>query len=118
MDKGLFIFKSFLLGDDLNPVVVRIIDKVDDHILVFITDAAHLFMQGMGACKIVDFESQMGFIIAQIVRLLPVFEPGQFELVKSLTVTEKDDNETAVRRFMPSHFCQLQRFPVESKAFF
>jgi hypothetical protein len=75
-------------------------------------------MQGMGACEIVDFESEMEFIITQIVRLLSISEPSQFELVKSLTVTEKDDNETAVRRFMPSYFCQLQRFPVEGNAFF
>jgi hypothetical protein len=75
-------------------------------------------MQGMGACEIVDFESQMEFIITQIVRLFSISEPGQLELVKSLTVAEKNDNETAVRRFMPSHFCQLQRFPVEGKAFF
>lgn len=60
---ALFIFKSSFLGDDLNPVAVRIIDKVDDHILILITDAAHFFMQGMGACEIIDFESQMEFII-------------------------------------------------------
>jgi hypothetical protein len=106
------------LGDDLNPVAVRIIDKVDNHILILITDAAHFFMQGMGACEIVDFESKMEFIITQIIKLLSISEPGQFELMKSLTVTEKDDNETAVRRFMPSHFDQLQRFSVEGNAFF
>ena len=70
---ALFIFKSSLLWDDLTPVAVRIIDKVDDHILIFITDAAHFFMQGMSACEIVDFESQMGFIVTQIVRLLSIF---------------------------------------------
>jgi hypothetical protein len=106
------------LGDDFNPVVVRIIDKVDSHSLVLITDTAHLFMQGMGFSKIIDFESQMKFIIAQIVRLLSVFKPGQLELVRRLTIAEKDENETAVRRFMPSNFGQLQCFPVEGKAFF
>ena len=96
--------KSSLLGDDFNPVVVRVIDKVDSHRLVLITDAAHLFMPGMGACKIVDFESQMEFIVTQIVRLFSILEPSQLELVQCLTVAEKDDNETAVRRFKPSNF--------------
>jgi len=61
------------LWDDLTPVAIRIIDKVDDHILILITDAAHFFMQGMSACEIVDFESQMGFIITQIERLFLSF---------------------------------------------
>jgi hypothetical protein len=39
-------------------------------------------------------------------------------LVRRLTIAEKDDNETAVRRFMPSHFVHLQRLPVEGNAFF
>jgi hypothetical protein len=37
--------------------------------------------------------------------------------MRRLTVTEKDENETPVRCFTPSHFGQLQRLPVKGEAF-
>ena len=74
-------------------------------------------MEGMGARKIINRESQVKFIVAQIVRLLSVFEPGQLELVRRPTVAEKDEDKTPVRCCFPSCFCQLQRLPVEGEAF-
>ena len=59
-------------------------------------------MEGMGARKIINRESKVKFIVAQIVRLLSVFEPGQLELVRRSTVAEKDEDETPIRCFFPS----------------
>ena len=74
-------------------------------------------MEGMGARKIINRERQVKFIVAQIVRLLSVFEPGQLEPVRRPTVAEKDEDETPIRCFFPSCFRQLQRLPVEGEAF-
>jgi hypothetical protein len=52
-------------------------------------------MEGMGGRKIINREGQVKFVITEIVRLLPVFEPGQLDLVWRLTVAEKDENETS-----------------------
>ena len=58
--------------DDLDPVSVRIIDEVDAHILVLIAHAAHRLVFLIGFLHVIHLESQMEFIVPQIVGFLAV----------------------------------------------
>ena len=60
---------------DLQPVIIRICNKVDPHLLIFKADASHLLVLRMGRLKIIHTECQMELIISQIIMiLLPVPE--------------------------------------------
>lgn len=65
--------------DDLDPVSVRIIDEVDAHILVLIAHAAHRLVFLIGFLHIIHLESQMEFIVPQIVGFLAITQPGELE---------------------------------------
>src|SRR5512137_751710 len=91
------LIRLSLLRDYFEPVIVRIIDKVNSHGFVFKADATHFFMQGMSGDKIIHLKSQMEFVISQIVRLFSVFEPGELQLMRRLAIAQKDDNETSIR---------------------
>jgi hypothetical protein len=106
------------LGDNLDPVIVRIIYEVDSHGFVFVADAPHFFMQSMSGGIIVGNKGKMEFVIPEVIGLLPVSKPGQLKLMRSLAIPEKNKDKASVRRFLPSYFVKLERFLVEIKAFF
>ena len=110
--------KSSLLRNDLDPVVVGIVYEVDVHLGVFVADAAHLLMAGMGGFVIIDLECQMKFIVAEIVRLLAVAEPRQFQLMRAVPVLQIDDDEAPVLRLDPPHFVHVKGIGVEFQALF
>ncbi len=109
---------SPFLRDDLEPVVVWIFAKVNVHLGVFVADAAHLLMAGMGGFVIIDLECQVKFVVAEIVRLLAVSEPGQFQLVRAVPVLQIDDDEAPVLRLDPPHFVHVKGITVEFQALF
>ena len=67
-------------GNDLQPVAIGVIDKVDAHGGVFKADAAHFLMQGVGGFKVLGLEGQMEFQFAQVILLGMTLQPGQFQL--------------------------------------
>ena len=70
------------VGDYLEPVSVRIRDEVYPHCLVFITDAVHFHMFAVGGFIIIGDKGEMQFIVAVVVRLFSISEPGEFNLVE------------------------------------
>ena len=106
-----------LLRDYLKPVVVGIVHEVDVHLGVFVADAAHLFMAGMGSFVIIDLECQVKFIVSEIVRFLPVSEPCQFQLVRAVSVFQIDDDKAPVFRIDPPDFMHVKRSRVELQTF-
>ena len=105
-----------LLWDNLEPVVIGIVYEVNPHVGVFVADAAHLLMAGMGCFVIIDLECQVKFVVAEIVRLLAVSEPGQFQLVRAVPVLQIDDDEAPVLRLDPPHFVHVKGITVEFQA--
>ena len=75
-------------GDDFQPVTVRVVNKINTHGRIFIADAAHLLMQGIGCGKICRGKSQVELIFTQIIRFFAVFQPGQFQLVGRFFVSQ------------------------------
>ena len=53
-------------------------------------------MPVMRRAEIVDRKGEMELIVAEIVRLVPVAQPGQLELVRRRAVRQVDDGEAAV----------------------
>ena len=67
--------------------------------MVLKADDAHLLVQLVGSIIIIYREGQMELVIAQIVGTIPIPQPSQFQTMgTAATVTEIDDDETAVFR--------------------
>ena len=57
------VFRALFFGrKDLQPVAVRVRDKVDSHFEVFEHDAAHLLMQGVRGFIIIRSEGKVEFM--------------------------------------------------------
>lgn len=95
--------------------MVGVFAEVDAHGRVFVTDAAHLFVAGVGRFEVVSLESQVEFVVPEVVGLLAVPEPGQLQLVGAVPVLEVDDDETAVRRGDPPDLRHIEGVSVERK---
>lgn len=63
----------FTFWHDLNPVSIRVSDKIDAHSRIFVTDAAHFLMLFMDAVVIIYMKSQMELTFSKIVWLCAVF---------------------------------------------
>ena len=63
-------------------------------------------------------KTEMAFVISQFVRLVTVFQPGQFQQETCLVVCQVNENERAVGCFLAVMFLQTQRFVIESNASF
>ena len=60
----------------------------------------------------------MEFIVAEVVRLFPVAQPGQFQLMTAAAVFQINDDETAVLGVDPPDFLHIESFGIEFEAFF
>ena len=105
----------FIGGDDLQPISVRVGDKVDAHCGVLKTDAPHLFMLVVRCCEIVCAEGEMELIVPQIICMVPVTEPGQLKLVRRNAIPKVNNDKAAVIRVDTVYFGQTKRFPVKGK---
>ena len=108
--------RSERFRNDLEPVTVGIVHEVDVHLGIFVADAAHFLVTGMGRIIIIDLECQMKFVVAKIVRLFPIFQPCQFQLMGTVPVLQIDDDKTPVFRFYSPHLVHIKGFPVEFQA--
>ena len=64
----------------------------------------------MRSIHIIDIESQMEFIVAQIVRFLPVAKPGQFQTMLRLAIAHVSQNKGAVGSLELVDYLQPERF--------
>ena len=92
---GLF---SALLGQDLYPVAVRVLDEVDAHLLVDEADDAQLLVLFARGLVVVHTQGEVDLALAEVVGLLMVAQPGEFELEARFPVAEEDQLVGAVRR--------------------
>ena len=65
------------LGDDFQPVIVRIVDEINPHFGIFKADAAHFLVLCVCSIEIRSLKSKMEFIFAKVVGLLAVAQPSQ-----------------------------------------
>ena len=68
-------FCLFAGGNDLKPVAVRVLDKIDPHCGIFVADTTHLPVLFVSSVKIVRAEGKVEFALAQIVFLRMVPQP-------------------------------------------
>lgn len=71
----------------------------------------------MGCFHIVRIKGQMEFIVPQVVRFLPVPEPGQFQPVLRLPISQIGQDKGAVRSFVLSHNLETQSFFIKGDTF-
>ena len=77
---GLGLWEAlFVLGHDLQPVAVRVLNEVDAHGGIFVADAAHGLMLGFGGVKVGHGEGQVEFPLAQVIGLGMIPQPGQLQ---------------------------------------
>ena len=78
-----------VLWDDLQPIAVRVCDKIDAHLRILKDDAAHLLMQGMRSGVIIRLECQMELFLSDVVLLGMVSKPVKpLQLQKAVLLME------------------------------
>lgn len=83
--------------NNLYPIAVRIFDKIDPHIRIFITDAVHILMFFVGGIHIVRGKGQVDLIVTQIIVIrLPITKPGKLQLKAGLAVRKVRKDKAAV----------------------
>ena len=79
-----------------NPVAVGVTDEIEAHLIVFVADAAHLFVHG--ACFVVVAgyaQTDVKFAFAQVIGVRMVAEPSEFKFEIREGVGEIDNFEGA-----------------------
>ena len=106
---------TLLARDDLQPVAVRVGDKVDAHGRVLEADAAHLLVLFVRGLEIIHAEREVELVVAEIVRLVPVAQPCQLEQVRRCAVGQVYNNEAAVRCVDAAGFGQTESLLIKRK---
>lgn len=101
------------VGDDLQPVSVRVGDEIDPHFRVFKADAAHFLMETVGSLIIVRNESQMELAVTEIVRAVHIAQPGELQLKPGSVISDKNNDEGTVFGGDAPFFGQTERLFVE-----
>ena len=60
---------------DLQPVAVRILNKIYSHRRILEADAVHFLMKRVCAVEIIGAESQMELLLSQIIRFFMILQP-------------------------------------------
>lgn len=104
--------------DDLNPIPVRIIDKIDPHVRIFKADTSHLLMSFVEGVKLICHKGQVEFFIAKIVGPVHISKPGQLQLKAGSPVTKIDDLMSAVGSFLGTDNFKPDRFFIKGDTLF
>lgn len=83
---GMRAILGSLGGDDLDPESIRILDKVDAHVLVDLHHAAHLGVVRKRRVVIVHGKREVNVSAAVILGLGAAEVPGELQLVVGLVV--------------------------------
>ena len=92
-----FPFSIASAVQDFNPVAVGVVDEIEVHRAVFKADAAHFFVQGMRGGLVLHAHGEVNLVVAQVIGLGAVAQPGQLQLKRRGAVGEIDQDEGAVR---------------------
>lgn len=74
-EKNHFFYQLPFFRQDFKPVFVGVFDKINAHRGIFITDATHFLVTGMGGFVVIHLECQMKFVVAEIIGFFAVSEP-------------------------------------------
>src|SRR5208337_4410544 len=58
-----------LVGYDLQPVPVGIVDEVDAHGWILVADASHLLVPAVRTCVVIDAQGEMELVVPEVVGL-------------------------------------------------
>ena len=85
-------------GQHFDPVVVRVVDEVESHFLVFEADASQLLVVGAyGFVVARDADAEVAFVFAQFVGRRGVIpQPGQLQAESGFSVAQVGEDEAAV----------------------
>jgi len=117
-DLTLTFSARLLRFENLYPVPVGVRDKIQPHCFVFVANAAHLAVKSAYRVVIaVNAKAQVRFVVAQVVRLVPVAHPRQLNRKRSVFLAKKNKGKRAVIRVFSAFFGQSQRFVVKRDTF-
>ena len=108
---------KFLCRNNLQPVVIRIMNKINSHLFVLKADTAHLLMQSVRCLKIICCKSDMTLILAQLIGLRMIFEPGQLNLKAAGIILQITKREASILRLQLSGDLQSQCLLIKGDAF-
>lgn len=85
-------------GQHFDPVVVRVVDEVKSHFVVFEADASQLLVVGAyGFVVARDADAEVAFVFAQFVGRRGVIpQPGQLQAESGFSVAQVGEDEAAV----------------------
>ena len=111
-----------LLGNNLNPIPVRILNKINSHFVIHKTNTSHLTMFPQRSLVIANGQSQMKFPFPQIIFLGMVCQPRQLQFKTGIPVPEIYNNIVAsvfrtTLSGQPPNLFQPQRLLIKSYTF-
>jgi hypothetical protein len=102
-----------LFRKNFYPIAIRILNKIDSHSGIFVTDAAHLFVVPVGSLKIIYGKCKVEFVVAEVVGFFSCAQPCQLEFVGGFPIAEEHQSEALVLRFVPPGLNQSQGLGVK-----
>ena len=100
---------------DLQPVAVRILNKIYSHRRILEADAVHFLMKRVCAVEIIGAESQMELLLSQIIRFFMILQPRKFHFKIRLVISDIDDDERTVRSRLAPEFLKAQSLLIKRK---
>ena len=92
-------------------------NKINSHLFVLKADTAHLLMQSVRCLKIICCKSDMTLILAQLIGLRMIFEPGQLNLKAAGIILQITKREASILRLQLSGDLQSQCLLIKGDAF-
>lgn len=112
-----FVLESLSALDrqHLDPVIVRIMNKVEPHRFVLEANTAHLLVEGPDLVVVaLDPHTQVALVFAQFIGLVVVTQPGEFEQEGRYPVGEIDQYERAVGSLFATGLGKAQSLVLKS----
>lgn len=103
----------FICGNYFQPVAVGVVYEINAHSGIFETYTAHLFVQSVRGGVVVGHESEMEFVVAEIVSAVKVFQPRKLKLKTAVYAFEIHYRERAVFSVYPARFFKSERLAVK-----
>ena len=107
------LLASPLFRHDFKPVVIWVGHEIDSHFGVFVADAAHFGVAFVGSFVIINLESQVKFVVAEIVGTIHFPQPCQLKLVAAVAVFQINDDEAAVFSVDSADFVHIKGILIE-----
>ena len=102
--------------EDFQPISVGILNIIEVRFGFFQTDTAHFSVFLQSAFKIFGAESKMHTVVAKIVRLFFISEPGEFNCVLGVSIAHKNKLKAAVGSIVSSDGLKAKGIVIELDA--